>query len=253
MDVLLVSAEDERSSFVRAALEAGGHRVARTATSAEGVTQAGRSSPDAVLFATDELTTGLADFRSALESRAPRQSIPVLPTRPDDTPEALLGALARLEPEVPAPVRDDGVRTILLVDDRETHRRRLMSQFLGHGWKVIEAINDRGAALELIDHSIDCVLLNAMLGGRTSDGVLRAAAEIRKVHPSPYALVVMVDAEDSDTAPRMLEAGADDVVGRTIGASLLRRRLDVALHLRDLLRENRRLKERLASLGAADA
>jgi DNA-binding NarL/FixJ family response regulator len=90
-------------------------------------------------------------------------------------------------------------------------------------------------------------MVAAMLHGRPSTGIIRSAAEIRKAHPFPYSILVVTDLDTSQAAAKMLEAGADDIVGRASGFPVMARRLQVALNLRSLLRENRYLKEQLAS------
>jgi DNA-binding NtrC family response regulator len=250
VNILVVSPEEERAQAVRTALEAGGHGVTTAKTRAEGLAQAKESPPDVVVVAADESAEGLQEFRTALETRASGKAIPVLPMRPTDTPQAVVAAMARLNSRAASTV-DDGTRTILLVDDKDGSRMRLVSQFSTQGWKVIEATDGKSTALKLIDGRIDCLIVSALLSGKMSHAIVRSASEIRKVHPHPYAILVMADAEDSDTANRMMSDGADDVVGRTTGASVLQRRLERALTVRDLLRENRALKERLAALEGA--
>ncbi|MBZ0266836.1 response regulator [bacterium] len=251
MDILVIAPEEERAQAVRKALEAGEHRVSIAKTRAEGLAFSKEAPPDVVVAATEESAEGLQELRTALETRSAGKAIPVLPLRPSDTPQAIAAAVSRLKSQPAAEPVDDGTRTILLVDDRDANRMRLVSQFSNQGWKVLEATDGKSTALKLIDGRIDCLVVNAMLSGKTSHAIVRSASEIRKVHPHPYAILVMADAEDSDTANRMMSQGADDVVGRTTGASVLQRRLERALAVRDLLRENRALKERLAALDGA--
>jgi adenylate cyclase len=253
VDVLVISPEEDRAQAISKALEAAGHKVSMARTRAEGLAHTKEAPPDVVVVAADESAEGLQELRTALETRAAGKAIPVLPLRPSDTPQVIAAALNRMKsPAAAAPV-DDGTRTILLVDDKDANRMRLASQFSNHGWKVLEATEGKSTALHLIDGRIDCLIVNAMLSGKTSHAIVRSASEIRKVHPHPYAILVMADAEDSDTANRMMSQGADDVVGRTTGASVLQRRLERALAVRDLLRENRALKEKLAALEGAPA
>lgn len=249
MNILVIAPEEERAQAVRTALEAGGHTVATTKTRAEGLAHAKDAPPDVVVVAADQSAEGLQELRTALETRAAGKAIPVLPMREGDTPQAVVAAMSRLKSRA-EPV-DDGTRTILLVDDKDANRMRLVSQFSTQGWKVIEATDGKSTALKLIDGRIDCLVVNAMLSGKTSHAIVRSASEIRKVHPHPYAILVMADAEDSETANRMMREGADDVIGRTTGAAALQRRLERALTVRDLLRENRALKERIAALEGA--
>ncbi|GJM45520.1 MAG: hypothetical protein DHS20C21_23620 [Gemmatimonadota bacterium] len=239
--------DDDLATRLEAALGTEGRKVTRVPTHAEGLSQAKALAPDVVIYGSSGEGADPEGFRSALESRLENRSIPVLPVASDETPERVAAAIRRLAERADEEEEDDGVRTILIVDDKDANRRRLASQFAGSSWKVLEAMDGKGTALLLIDHAIDCVIVNALLAGKTSHGIVRSAAEIRKVHPHPYSILVIADAEHSDTASRMIENGADDVVGRSSGAFLLHRRVQCVLKLRDLLRENRTLKERLAA------
>lgn len=253
MNVLVISPETDRAEAVRKAVEPDGHQVTTAGTRAEGLAMAKEWTPDVVVVASDDSGEGLQHLRTALETLAAGKAIPVLPMRPSDAPGGIAAAVKRLQSEPPAERLDAATRTILLIDDREANRKRLVSQFTSQGWTVLEATDGKSTALKLIDGRIDCLIVSALLTGSASHAIVRSASEIRKVHPHPYAILVMADAEDSDTANRMVSQGADDVVGRTAGAAVLQRRLERAMSLRDLLRENRALKERLASLDGAGA
>lgn len=257
MEVLIVCEDAARTQDIRGALEQSGHQVESVGTPAEGLSRAGEAAPDLIILSStgDDTAKELKEFRASVESHIPERAVPVLPARPQDSAKALVDAITRLAeklaPAAQEEVPDDSSRTLLLVEDKEAHRRRLMSQFQNAGWTVIEVEDTKTATLKLIDNAVDCVMVSAMLSGKTSHGFVSGAAEIRKGHPNPYTILVMVDVEDSDSSTRMLDHGADDIVGRSMGAAALMRRMHSALSFRRLLRENRRLKERIASLEAS--
>ena len=249
MNVLVVCPDDGRTGELKQALEGARHRVFVVGTPAEGLAAAEKAQPSAIVFATEAEGTCVADFRSALETRVPDRAVPVLPASPGDAPASVVEALGRLT-GTEADEAPPG-KTLLLVDEKAANRRRLVSQLSGDGWNILEAVDARSAALLLIDNAIDCMVVTAMLSGQTSHGLVRSAQLIRKVHPNPFTILVLADAENSASAARMIDSGADDVVSRTGGAALLLRRLRSLANFRDLLRENRRLQERIASLEAA--
>jgi len=246
VNVILVFPNDPRRSEFSQALQAEGHTVRPVATPAEALAAATGEAPDCVVLDGKTLANALEGVRSSLETRCPGKAIPVIATEPGGAPGHLLSAMARLARTGQA--IDLAGKTILLVDDKDITRRRLSAQLSNDGWRVIEAVDGSKAALTIIDQRIDCLMVSAMLHGRPSTGVIRSAAEIRKAHPFPYSILVVTDLDTSQAAAKMLEAGADDIVGRASGFPVMARRLQVALNLRSLLRENRYLKEQLADL-----
>ncbi len=253
MNVLIVTKDDERAAGLTDSLSKAGHEVERAPSPAEGLAKVKEAVPGCVVLESDENGAELKSFRSSLESRVSDRSVPVLPLRSGDDPQSIVRGIAEIleaeeagSQEVAAtsgPVKD----AVLIIDDREVHRRRIASQLAGEGWRVLEAEDGRKGALMIIDDRIDCLLVNSVLGGKTSHGIVRSAVQIRKVHPHPFSILVATDADDAAQIDQILESGADDVIVRRAGPAGMLRRLRTALILRGLLRENRRLKERLAA------
>ncbi|MCA9752457.1 MAG: hypothetical protein KC591_09715 [Gemmatimonadetes bacterium] len=152
-----------------------------------------------------------------------------------DTPETTA------EQELSAPAQP----VALVVDDRDAHRRRLVGVLQNDGWAVIEAENDKGAALALIDRSIDCAVFPATLAGAPSAGLVRSAAVIRESHPHPFGILVVMDTEVPESAERLIRAGADDVI-TPCSARSMSRRMRLVHDYRRLLHLNRHLAERVA-------
>jgi DNA-binding response OmpR family regulator len=246
MDVLLVFPNDARRPEFEKALQGEGHTVRTFTTPSEALAAAGSEPPECAVLDGNTLAQALEGFRSSLESRCPGKAIPVVTTERNGSAADLVNAMTRLARSGGKAIDLSG-KTILLVDDKDITRRRLSAQLSNDGWRVIEAMDGSKAALSIIDGRIDCLMVSAMLHGRPSTGIIRSAAEIRKAHPFPYSILVVTDLDTSQAAAKMLEAGADDIVGRASGFPVMARRLQVALNLRSLLRENRYLKEQLAS------
>jgi DNA-binding response OmpR family regulator len=127
-------------------------------------------------------------------------------------------------------------------------RRSLAAQLSGEGWRVLEASEVKEAALKLLDERVDCLVLNAVLAGQSSMGVLRSATIIRDVHPYPFSIVVLADSEEGNVSANAMLHGADDIVPRRCSTPLISRRLVIATRFRDLRREVSALKERIARL-----
>jgi DNA-binding response OmpR family regulator len=243
--ILIIGTDDERAESLAAPLAAAGHEIVRASTPEEGIRKLDGVAPQSVIFA-DEEEAGRAAATGADASPGATPAGKELAAFIEKTAARTGGPTHPAKP----PARPDQ-KTVLLLEDREVHRRRIATHLGSEGWHVIEVDNGRLGALRLIDDDPDCLLVSSVIGGKSSRGIVRSADRIRKAHPHPFAILVSLDTAHAAQVAQFVEVGADDVVSRADGAAGLLRRLEAALRLRKLMRENRRLAQRLAELEGA--
>ncbi len=209
-----------------------------------------RRPPDCVVAKTPPAPAELDAFRASLAARCPNATIPVISIQPDDTPEAIVQAILGVEAASSATAAPGtaGPPTALLLDDRGIARKNLATQLAAEGWRVLEAADPKEATLKLLDQRVDCFLLCSVLAGQPSGGVIKSTLVVRDVHPHPFSIIVLVDTDEGNTAAAVMKLGADDVVAKSAAAAVLARRMEIAVRARDLRREIRTLKERIAAL-----
>jgi DNA-binding response OmpR family regulator len=119
-----------------------------------------------------------------------------------------------------------GVAKTVLVCEDEDSLRELIRVSLGAGFRVLEA-PDYDSAVELAGaNSIDLVLLDLLLEGRSGFDVLAALRE----DPRTAATPVVVISASSDVDAHALAAGADHFLAKPFDPNELRR---LALELLD--------------------
>lgn len=249
MHVLLV-VDDKLAKAAKIALESETRQIAIAPTPSQALALAKRRAPDCVVLKELKNEEELQTFRQSLASRCPGPPITVVTIKPEDTVETIVR-----EVEAAESARNDGAAalkpaelTVLLLDDRGIARKHMAAAVAAEGWRVLEAADSREATLKLLDEKIDCFLLTSMLAGQSSAGVIKSAIILREVHPYPFGIVVLVDAEEGQGAANTMKTGADDVIAKSSSAQVLARRMQSAVQLRDLRRENRRLQGRLDAL-----
>ncbi len=260
MHVLLVL-DDKLAHPVKAALAGDAHTVLVAPTSAQALALAKRRPPNLVVHRPFRSDDESRTFRESLDARCPGKTIAVLETKAGDTVDSILERVRRAGGEAAGGAERDAAAaaaaaaaagpTVLLLDDRGVARKHLAAAIAGEGWRVLEAADAREATLKILDECVDCFLLPSMLGGQPSAGLVKSAMIVRDVHPHPFSIVVLVDAEEGAGAATLAKSGVDDVVAKSTATQVLVRRLATAKQLRDLRFENRRLREQLGAAGDA--
>ncbi len=207
-----------------------------------------RRPPDCVVTKAPGAPEELDEFRTSLAARCPNGTIPVIPMQTDDTPDAIVRAVLGVDTALAGASPHSGPPTVLLLDDRGIARKNIAAQLAAEGWRALEAADAKEATLKLLDQRVDCFLLSSVLAGQSSAGVIKSALVVRDVHPHPFSIVVLVDVDEGNAAAAVMKLGADDVVAKSAAASVLARRMANAVRTRDLRREIRSLKERIAAL-----
>ena len=240
MKVLIIGMDEARAESVATPLAAAGHEVVRARSHEEGKAMLNGATPHCVIFADENAEAGATAGRSGGPSGSAASQ--ELASFIEKTAAGSTPPVRTAKP----PARPDQ-KTVLVIEDREVHRRRIVTQLSAEGWYVIEAENGRLGALHIIDDDPDCILVGSVIGGKSSRGIIHSADRIRRAHPHPFAILVAADSAHPNQLAQLIEAGADDVIARSDGAGGLVRRLDAGYRLRTLLREKRALERQLAA------
>lgn len=117
---------------------------------------------------------------------------------------------------------NDSMQTRLLVVDDDTRLRELLARYLGHeGYEVIVAKNADDAATKLSQYSIDLMILDVMMPGKSG---IEFAEEIRKERSLPILMLTALG--ESDDRIRGLEAGVDDYLVKPFEPRELKLRIE---------------------------
>lgn len=120
-----------------------------------------------------------------------------------------------------------GRALILIVDDVEANRERLVDEIELLGHRSIEAVNGAEALERLGEHAPDLVLLDLMMPVLDGHGVLEAMS--KHAAWSRIPTVVISGMDDMDSVVRCLEKGATDYLVKPIKGRLLRARIENCL------------------------
>ncbi len=131
------------------------------------------------------------------------------------------------------------MNSILIVDD-DTTTLEMLSEFLkDEGYLVYTAEKGREAINIVEKDLVDLVLLDLKLGDMNGMEVFH---EIKKMNPEIQVVMITAYGE-IETAVKAIKAGAYDFLSKPINMDELRIIIDKVLEKRELLRENRELKE----------
>jgi len=104
---------------------------------------------------------------------------------------------------------------ILIVDDEEMIRDLLSSALLQEGYNCFQAANVDAAFGILGEHSVDLVISDIMMPGRSGVDLLR---DLKTVDPD-IAVLMITGLSDTNTALECIHLGADDYITKPFGIS----------------------------------
>ena len=131
------------------------------------------------------------------------------------------------------------MNSILIVDDDTTTLEMLSGFLKDEGYLVYSAEKGREAINIVKKDIVDLVLLDFKLGDLNGMEVLH---EIKKLNPEIQVVMITAYGE-VETAVNAIKEGAYDFLSKPINIDELRIIIDKVLEKRELLRENRELKE----------
>ncbi len=133
--------------------------------------------------------------------------------------------------------------SILVVDDQEPNRVTLERILRREGWSVRHAADGRSALEILRAGGVDVVVTDLKMPGMSGLELLRASKAIQ-----PDVEVILMTAYGTvETAVEAMKEGAYDYVAKPLKRAELVRVLRKALEKRELILENRRLREALSA------
>ena len=130
---------------------------------------------------------------------------------------------------------------ILIMDDEAQERRRLEQYLGGKGYDVLAVGSVQDAVQAIKRERYDVFLTDCNIPGVDA---LRTSDEARKINPD-LAVIIMTAFGTIETAVRAIKAGAYDYLAKPVDPEQLVVLIERISERRDLIRENRELKERL--------
>jgi len=122
--------------------------------------------------------------------------------------------------------------TVLVVDDNEMNRDMLFRRLRPHGYEIILAADGVDAMNVLRQNKVDLVLLDIMMPDKDGYEVL---SEIKADKDLRHVPVIMITAlDDTVSAARCINMGADDYLTKPFDPTLLRARVSASLERKRL-------------------
>ncbi len=122
---------------------------------------------------------------------------------------------------------EKGSELILVVDDMELNRERLVDEIELMGYQSVEAANGAEALKQVEAQTPDLILLDLMMPVLDGHGVLEALSSNSTWSRIPTVVVSGMD--DMDSLTRCLEEGATDYLVKPVKSRLLRARIENCL------------------------
>jgi two-component system response regulator HydG len=132
-------------------------------------------------------------------------------------------------------------KTILVVDDEQSHRLMLRAHLEGEGFQIVEASDGHEAVDRVNERSFDLVLMDIRMP--TMDGI--EALKLIKEATAATPVIMMTAYGSINSAVEALKAGAADYLTKPLDMDELIFKAQKALYYRQLEEENILQKERL--------
>jgi two-component system response regulator HydG len=137
---------------------------------------------------------------------------------------------------------------ILVIDDEESNRLALERIFTREGWQVRVAADGRQGLEILREGEVGVVVSDLKMSGMGGLDLLRAARQV-----APEVQVILVTAYGTvENAVEAMKEGAYDFVTKPLRRTEVVASVRKALERRDLLRENKLLRQQIAQGSAGD-
>jgi len=139
-------------------------------------------------------------------------------------------------------------KTVLLVDDEQSHLESLERIFQREGYHTLSATSGKQALDLLRQHHVHVMLTDLVMPGMTGSELLKACRTV-----SPETEVVMMTAYGTiETAVEAMKDGAYDFITKPLKKVFITKVVRQALEKQKLLLENRTLREQLESMRPHD-
>ncbi|MBI4620125.1 MAG: sigma-54-dependent Fis family transcriptional regulator [Desulfobacterales bacterium] len=134
-------------------------------------------------------------------------------------------------------------KSILVVDDEESHRMMLRAHLEEEGFELVEASDGQEAVDRVSDRFFDLVLMDIRMP--KMDG-MEALKQIRQINPT-IPVVIMTAYGSINSAVQALKSGAEDYLTKPLDMDELIIKVNKALRYRQLEEENLLNRERLGT------
>jgi len=122
--------------------------------------------------------------------------------------------------------------TVLVVDDNDLNRDMLFRRLRPHGYNILLAADGNEAMSMLRANAIDLVLLDVMMPQKDGYEVLSEIKEDEQLRSIPVIMITALD--DTVSAARCINMGADDYLTKPFNPTLLRARVSASLERKRL-------------------
>jgi CheY-like chemotaxis protein/HPt (histidine-containing phosphotransfer) domain-containing protein len=130
---------------------------------------------------------------------------------------------------------------LLTIDDSVTFLEHLRDHLSREGYRVERATNGEAGLQLLRSSNFDCVLVDLVMPGMDGIEVCRRISEWRTIAESAVPVLMLTDRENKEDMAQVLEAGADDFVGKSSDLAVLKGRIRALLRRKFYQEENRRI------------
>jgi two-component system NtrC family sensor kinase len=134
---------------------------------------------------------------------------------------------------------------ILAIDDSPTYLESMVETLSSEGYEVTKAASGREALERIGQESFDCVMVDLVMPEMNGIEVCHRITEMRRDVDHAMTVIMLTSCESKDDMTRGLEAGADDFVGKSSDAAVLKARIRALLRRKFFQEENRRIREEL--------
>ncbi|PJB44825.1 MAG: two-component system response regulator [Deltaproteobacteria bacterium CG_4_9_14_3_um_filter_44_9] len=134
-------------------------------------------------------------------------------------------------------------KTILVVDDEESHRMMLGAHLKDEGFEMVEASDGQEAVDKVSERFFDLVLMDIRMPNM--DG-MEALKQIRQINPT-IPVLIMTAYGSINSAVQALKSGAEDYLTKPLDMDELIIKVNKVLHYRQLEEENLLNRERLGT------
>lgn len=136
---------------------------------------------------------------------------------------------------------------ILVVDDSPTYLEFLVGELQQDGFTVTPVTDGKTALDKVANTPFDCVIVDLVMPEIDGIEVCRQLTVIRRTMDNPIVVLMLTAHETREDMTRGLEAGADDFVGKSNDAAVLKARIRALLRRKFFQEENQRIIEELKS------
>ena len=134
---------------------------------------------------------------------------------------------------------------VLAVADSSTFLEFLDESFKEDGIQIDKTASGSEALEKIKKKQYDCVLVDLVMPDIDGIQICQKILEMGRFVGEPLVVLMLSDYENKDDMIRALEAGADDIVGKSTDISIIKARMIALLRRKFILEDNQRIFEEL--------